>query len=349
VYIKSLSLLNFRSHQKKVIDLARGVNILVGENGVGKTNLLEAIFFSCVGRGFRTPRDKECIKFGENFAKVKTVAQKKFGEITVQITITDKAKQILINSVPISKTGELMGNVACVFFSPDELKLVKESPADRRRFMDIDISQIDKTYFYNLMRYNKTLKQRNALLKTINPKNEAEMRALDIWDGELAQVGAQIAARRVIFCEELNKIVPSIHKKLCEEELVSCKYETNAGDFLKSLSQSRAQDLHLKTTTVGIHRDDIYLELCKKDARVFASQGQQRTLALALKIAELEIFEKALGEKPILLLDDVFSELDDGRRERLLNLVQGGQTIITTTGITDTEAKKAEKIFRIQH
>jgi len=372
VFIKSLSLQNFRNHARTVVEFGEGINVLVGDNAQGKTNLIEAIYMTCIGRGFKSPRDREVIKFGQDFAKVKTTAVKKFGKISVEIavsTIQGKAgKSIKINEVPITRTGELMGTVPCVFFNPDELKLVKEAPADRRRFMDIDISQIDKIYFYNLLRYNKVLKQRNALLKSIGTSAD-EMRSLDIWDEQLATLGEQIINRRVLFCEELKKEVVGVHKVIAPGETIEVAYEGALGDIsprkssaspadnslakhapaplLSLLKSARANDLRLRTTTVGPHRDDIALSINGKDVRGFASQGQQRTVALSLKIAELKIFERVIGEKPVLLLDDVLSELDARRQAKLLDLIKEWQSIITTTEFSSQAPLAALRVFKV--
>jgi len=343
--IQSVQLVNFRNHARTSIELDPGINVLVGENAQGKTNLLEAIYITCVGRGFRSPRDKEVIRFGQDFAKVGTTAIKKFGKLDVEITISTKSeklppdkaglagptlKQIKVNQIPIAKMGELMGNVTCVFFNPDELRLIKDAPADRRRFMDIDISQMNKIYFYNLLRYNKILKQRNALLKNMNARPTAdELSSLDIWDEQLEKYAEQIIAARVDFCEKLKATVPAVHAALAPSETLTVDYECSTWN--KKLSDVREKDLRLRTTTVGPHRDDILLRLNGKDVRAFASQGQQRTVALSLKIAELKIFEAVTGEKPILLLDDVLSELDETRQAKLLELIKGWQSVITTT------------------
>ena len=349
MFIKSVALQNFRNHARTTLGFCEGTNILVGDNAQGKTNLLEAIYMTCIGRGFKSPRDREVIRFGQQFARVKSVATRKFGDTTVEITI-GPAKQILINGIPISKMGELMGTITCVFFNPDELKLVKESPADRRRFMDIDISQIDKAYFYNLLRYNKILKQRNALLKTLKVSQSGEIsedmsRALDIWDGQLAATGEQIINRRIFFCEELKKEVTTIHKILAPNETLAVQYETSAPSFLPALKTSREKDLRLRTTTVGPHRDDILLLINDRDVRAYASQGQQRTVALSLKMAELKIFEQHTGERPIILLDDVLSELDEARQSKLLGLIKGWQSIITATDFLPHD--KSIKVFKI--
>ena len=354
---KSISLENFRNHQKTTLVLGEGINVLVGDNAQGKTNLLEAIYMTCIGRGFKSPRDREVIRFDETVTRIKTVAQKKFGRIDVEIVISTapgkSGKQIKINGIPIQKMGELMGSVTCVFFNPDELKLVKESPADRRRFMDIDISQMDKIYFYNLLRYNKILKQRNALLKTTT-KTKDELSALDIWDEQLAKYANQIIGRRITFCEQLKESVVEIHNALAPDERLEISYEArpncstwNNGAFLNALKSAREKDLQLRTTTLGPHRDDILMTLNGRDVRSFASQGQQRTVALSLKLAELRIFEKQTGERPILLLDDVLSELDAHRQEKLFQLIKGWQSVITTTSfnLKDNASIKVFKVF----
>ena len=350
--IKRVQLKNFRNHASTVAELSPGINVIIGDNAQGKTNLLEAIYFTCVGRGFRSPRDREAIRFGQNFAKVSTTAEKSFGEISVEITLSTApgrtGKQVMINQVPIAKMGELMGSVTCVFFNPDELRLVKESPADRRRFMDIDISQMNKVYFYNLLRYNKILKQRNALLKGMSPKPTAdELSALDIWDEQLSAYADQIMKQRTAFCGDLQSLAPQIHAELAEGETLSVEYECSTWNILEKLKVAREKDLQLRTTTVGPHRDDILLKLDGKDVRLFASQGQQRSVALSLKIAELKIFERATGEKPILLLDDVLSELDAHRQARLFKLIDGWQCIITATAFDKSLAPTA-KIFKIK-
>ena len=360
MYVKTIALQNFRNHTRTLLELSQGINVLVGDNAQGKTNLLEAIYMTCIGRGFRSPRDREIIRFGQDFAKVKSIAAKKFGDISIEVVVATNPnrKQIKINGIPISKMGQLMGAITCVFFHPDELKLVKESPADRRRFMDIDISQIDKIYFYNLLRYNKILKQRNALLKHIGT-TDTEMQSLDIWDEQLAEIGEQIISRRMLFCEELKKEVDPVHKVLAPDEHIKVSYEMCMGhlkvnntssdpqiSFLEALRRARTNDLHLRTTTIGPHRDDILLSINGTDIRSYASQGQQRTVALSLKVAELRIFEKVTGEKPVLLLDDVLSELDQKRQDKLLAHIKDWQSIITATSF-DARANSEIKIFNV--
>ena len=341
MFIKNLEVKNFRNHADTKIDFSRGINVLVGDNAQGKTNLLEAVYLTCVGRGWRTRKDKEMIKFENEHSTVRTITTKKFGDIEVEISLQKQSKKIIkINKIPIQKMGELMGQVNCVFFSPDELRLVKEAPADRRRFLDIDISQVDKVYFYALLRYHKILAQRNALLKS--GASEDIESGLDIWDKELAKSGAYIIKKRIEFLELLKPITDRVHSFLVSgSEALDLVYEKNVetpdeDSFLVALKKSRANDLRLKTSTIGPHRDDIHISINEKDVRHFASQGQQRTVALSLKLAELELFKKLTGEAPVLLLDDVLSELDDTRQARLLEAIRSCQAILTTTSLPES-------------
>lgn len=327
--ITELTVDNFRNHTHTTLQLAAGVNVLVGPNGQGKTNLLEAIYLSCVGRGWRTSRDNEMVQFGKERALVQVTALKKFGTVNIAIQLgTGLKKSIAINQVPIAKVAELMGQINCIFFSPDELKLVKEAPADRRRFINIDLSQIDKSYFYALARYNKILQQRNAYLK-----DNQDPRELAIWDDQLIQQGNIIIAKRQAFIQQLTPYVADKHKILTGgKEKITLTYETCA-NFAQELAAARERDLRLRTTTVGPHRDDLAIMINGQDVRVFGSQGQQRTVALSIKLAELDLFTTLTGERPILLLDDVFSELDSSRRARLLIAIADTQTIITATDV----------------
>lgn len=370
--IQKVELARFRNHKETALELSPGVNVLAGKNAQGKTNLLEAVFLTCVGRGWRTNKDRDMINFAADAARVKTTVKRKFGHVTIEINLSRTTKKnIRINGVPVQKMGELMGQVNCVFFSPDELRLVKDAPADRRRFLDIDISQIDKAYFYALLKYNKILLQRNALLKS---KTEDIENGLDIWDAQLAKVGALIVARRVEFVDHLRENVVKMHRYLTgDRELIEISYEGIPGSadialvadraaepgvvnlarqleelLHKQIKETREKDLRLRTTTIGPHRDDLRITIEGNDVRYFASQGQQRTVALSLKLAELEIFRKATGEMPILLLDDVFSELDADRQTRLLKALSKCQSIITTVdfkidSISDVRAYKIEE------
>lgn len=325
--ITKLSLQNFRNHRATTLTLTPGINLLVGANAQGKTNLLEAIYLACVGRGWRTVRDAEMIEFGQERALVHVTAAKRYGTVEIAIQINQGTKKsIAINQVPIAKVAELLGQINCVFFSPDELKLVKEAPADRRRFLNIDLSQLDKSYFYALGRYNKILAERNAYLK-----NNPAPRELSIWDDQLVQVGQLLIAKRQAFVAKLTPYVERQHAALTgNQERIQITYETSP-DLARDLAAARERDLRLRTTTVGPHRDDLAILINGQDVRTYGSQGQQRTVALSIKLGELALFTDLTGEAPILLLDDVFSELDSSRQERLLTAIQNVQTIITTT------------------
>ena len=338
--ITSLTVDNFRNHTHSALQLADGINVLVGPNAQGKTNLLEAIYLSCVGRGWRAVRDNEMVQFGQTRALVQVTAEKRFGKVDIAIQLGQGLKKsIAINRIPIAKVAELMGQINCIFFSPDELKLVKEAPADRRRFLNIDLSQIDKSYFYALARYNKILQQRNASLK-----NNCDLRELSVWDQQLVQQGKILIQKRQVFLEKLAPYVVKKHQALTGgQESISISYETCA-DFEKDLAQARERDLRLRTTTVGPHRDDLAITINGKDVRVFGSQGQQRNVALSIKLAELDLFADLTGEKPILLLDDVFSELDSSRQARLLNIIADTQVVITAT-----DPVPVGKIFQVKN
>ncbi|MCL2570271.1 MAG: DNA replication/repair protein RecF [Firmicutes bacterium] len=348
MWIRELRVKDFRNHKNTKIVLDNGVNVFVGKNAQGKTNLLEAIFLTCVGRGWRTRNDREMINFDADTAVVKAVAQKSYGDVNVEILLSRTSKKaIKINSIPVQKMGELMGQINCVFFSPDELRLIKDAPADRRRFLDISLSQLDKNYFYSLLRYNKILAQRNSLLKSTTEDIE---RGLDIWDNELVKEGAKIIYKRIDFLQQIRPSVEGVHSFLTNKsESIEIVYESNLKldgcqediekCFLEALMIAREKDMRQRTTTIGPHRDDICISINGKDVRQFASQGQQRTVALSIKLAEVRVFKEQTGEMPVLLLDDVLSELDESRQERLLEAIKGVQAVITTTQNVDGAAK----------
>lgn len=337
MYLSRVQLKNFRNYSACDVRLDKGVNVIFGDNAQGKTNLIEAIFFSCVGRSPRTSKDKELIKWNEDAAYIKLFAAKDCGntEIETYLTHTEN-KRISVNGMPIARIGELMGTISVVFFSPDELKIVKDGPSDRRKFMDIDLSQMSRAYFYDLAKYNRILSQRNKLLKSGAAKEDT----LHVWDLQLSECGARIAVARKSFIDKLKPHAKSIHEFLTEgKETLFVEYDGIAGEdikdveaiLLKDLEAGRERDLRLCYTTAGVHKDDITLKIGTTDIRTYGSQGQQRTAALSLKLAELEIFRSEIGEPPILILDDVLSELDKSRQQKLLEKAQGLQTIITCT------------------
>jgi len=337
MFVKSLEVTNFRNYKKQQLELSNGTHIFTGGNGMGKTNLLEAVYFSSIGRSPRTPRDKELILWDEDKARVNLISEKAAGDEKVEIVISrNENKRITINGLPISKIGELMGVINTVFFSPSELKIVQSSPGERRSFMDIALCQISKAYFYLLSRYGKILQQRNKLLKSGNATNDS----LDIWDLQLAQIGAKVIKNRKGFLQSLAPLAKENHEFLSDgKESLVISYEGFSGErleeieaaFLKQLNLDRERDKKFGFTHAGPHRDDMLLRIGSVDIRTYGSQGQQRTTALSLKLSELKMFEEMRGESPVLLLDDVLSELDTTRQQKLLERVKGVQTLIACT------------------
>ena len=345
--IKKLYLKNFRNYSEETVEFSDGLNVLYGANAAGKTNMLEAVYLTIIAKTPRTTKEKELVLEGEKYAVVKVLVENNFRSHKVEIIIDDKGKKrILVDSLPINRAGELIGVVAVVFFSPDEMKLVKESPDYRRRFLDISLSQQQKEYFNALVKYNKILKQRNNLLKSEYDDMDA---MLDVYDVQLSDVGLVILDKRREFVNTLKTYALKTHKFLSDNgETLEVEYETELtkDNFLKLLKKNREKDKKLSFTTVGPHRDDLKLIVNGKDARKFASQGQQRSIALSLKFAELELYKIETGEKAVLLLDDVLSELDVKRRTQLLELSKEYQTILTCTEFDSYE--KAVK-FKIEN
>ena len=335
MYIKSLTLNNFRNYENEKITFSSGINMLVGNNAQGKTNCAEAIFYLCTGYSPRAGRDKQVIKNGCEKAEIVGVAESLYGEVEVKIIFTSKKKEVFLNGVPLDKIGELMGNINSVFFNPQDLKLIQQSPEDRRRFLDLAISQMDKSYFYALQRYRRILDQRNALLK--HPDREVIFETLSLWDKELATVALKIINKRQEFMQKLAPHAIDAHAFISGGEKLELSLETpyylggGVEELIASYAEKTEKDLVLGYTTVGPHRDDIKIKVNGEDVRVYGSQGQQRTCALSLKLGELETFKNAFNEYPVLILDDALSELDKNRRNRLIDRLSGIQTIITTT------------------
>lgn len=340
--IQSVELINFRNYEKEKIHFKNNLNVIVGKNAQGKTNLLESIFLCCVGKSFKTNVEKDLINKTKTTASVRINFTNKTGNVNVVIGLENNKKFVKLNEINLLKISQLLGNLCCVFFSPNELKLIKETPDDRRKFINLDLSQINKEYYFNLIRYNNILKERNKLLKMY--ENETTIKeTLPIWDTQLASVGAKIIKDRLNFINNLNSYAHIEHKNLTNnEENLFISYNSFENfenktekeieqSLLSSLKNAYEKDIKLKFTTIGPHRDDIKFTINGFDVKNFASQGQQRTVALSLKLAELEIFKGVLGEYPVLLLDDVFSELDDERQAKLINRIKSIQTIITTT------------------
>ena len=353
--IKSLKLKNYRNYDLLNLNFDPHTNILYGDNAQGKTNILEALYLSGTTKSHRGTKDRDVIQFGFDESHIETVVEKK--GICFQIDMhlkKNSPKGIAIDKVPIRRASELFGIVYFVFFSPEDLNIIKEGPAGRRRFIDLELSQLDKIYLSNLSNYNRIINQRNSLLKDIyGQKNLIE--TLDIWDMQLASYGKKILERRKEFIEQVNQIISDIHYKLTgNKESISISYESGIGNMSleDALKKYRERDMRMKSTTVGPHRDDIcFTSDSGIDVRKFGSQGQQRTAALALKLSEIELVKNVIGDTPILLLDDVLSELDKHRQNYLLDSIHDIQTIITCTGLDEfvNHRFSINKIFHIKN
>ncbi len=339
MYLSNIKLNNFRNYKSLNLDLSENINVLLGKNAQGKTNLLEAIFFCGIGKSFKSVKDKELIKWEEESGKIEIEIQKKYRKQKIEINLSKSLKKnIKIDGISIIRIGDLLGEIPVVFFSPDELKLIKESPEERRKFMNISLSQTDKKYFYLLRRYEKILANRNKLLKETKDI-EVLRQTIDIWDRVLVDVAEKIIKERERFIKEitpfaekaLDYISGGKEKLRVEYKGLKSENQTYSEILAKKLKQNIEKDFKLGYTSIGPHRDDIDIYLNEIEVKNFASQGQQRTVALSLKLAELEIMKQKTGEYPILLLDDVFSELDSERREKLLKFTTRTQTFITCT------------------
>lgn len=350
--IKSLNLMNFRNYDNLNIDFDEKTNILYGKNAQGKTNILEAIYMCSTTKSHRGNKDKEIIKFKEEEAHVKLILEKNKANHRIDLHLKkNKTKGIAINGYPIKKHGEIFGLLNIVFFSPEDLEIIKKGPGERRRFLDTELCQINKLYLHNLINYNKVLVQRNNLLKQI-PKNKNLIDTLSVWDEKLIEHGRKIISFRNKFIKNLNEIINNIHFKLtAERENLKIKYEPNveSDDFYNRIKKNRDRDIYLGSTTCGPHRDDMCFIIDGIDIRIYGSQGQQRTVALSLKLAEIELVKTIIKEKPILLLDDVLSELDRSRQNDLLNSIGDIQTILTCTGLEEFISNRFEynKIFSV--
>lgn len=352
MYIKSIQLKNFRNYENLTMDFHPEKNILYGDNAQGKTNILEALFYCAMTKSHKGSKEKEIIKMNEKEAHIRMAFEKKGVTRRIDMHLKrNRAKGVAIDGVPIRKSSELVGLVNVVFFSPEDLGIIKHGPSERRRVIDMELCQLDKVYFHDLTKYNQVINQRNNLLKQIG-SNKDLLGTLDIWDEQLIEYGSRIIQRREKHIELLNEMIAPIHERLSggREKLV-LKYEANTSmdAFGVRVCQNRERDLFQKITTVGPHRDDIQFLIQGIDIRKYGSQGQQRTSALSLKLAEIEILKRAVGEKPVLLLDDVLSELDRNRQNYLLDCIQDIQTIITCTGLEEfvQERVKINQLYKV--
>ncbi|MDD3402441.1 MAG: DNA replication/repair protein RecF [Hespellia sp.] len=364
--VKSLKLKNYRNYTILDIDFDSHTNILYGDNAQGKTNILEGLYLSGTTKSHRGTKDRDLIQFGFEESHIEAIVEKKGTTFQIDMHLKkNHPKGIAINKVPIRRASELFGIVHFVFFSPEDLNIIKDGPAGRRRFMDLELSQLDKVYLSNLANYNHIVNQRNALLKEAY-FNKNVLETLDVWDLQLVKYGNEIIDRRKKFIKQVNKIIFSIHSNLTGgKENLSISYESNIGEIPleKALNKNRERDLKFKSTSAGPHRDDLIFTVTSADQesenqlsragidiRKFGSQGQQRTAALSLKLSEIELVKGQIHDTPILLLDDVLSELDKNRQNYLLDSIHDIQAVITCTGLDDfiNHRFSINKIFHIQ-
>ena len=352
--IKSLKLKNFRNYDLLNLEFDQATNIFYGDNAQGKTNILEALYLTGTTKSHRGSKDRDMIQFGKEESHLETIVERNGIDYQIDMHLKkSRPKGIAINKLPIRKASELFGIINMVFFSPEDLNIIKNGPAERRRFIDLELSQLDKVYLNDLSNYNKIVNQRNHLLKEIE-FNKSALATLDVWDMQLVHYGERIIERRKEFIQQVNEIVSNIHKKLTgNREELFLYYEPSNGviSFEQALLKNKEKDLRLKSTSVGPHRDDICFIAGNLDIRRFGSQGQQRTAALSLKLSEIELVKRTIKDKPVLLLDDVLSELDKHRQNYLLDSIDDIQTLITCTGVEDfvNHRFSINKIFHVQN
>ncbi len=339
MYVKELKLDGFRNYEKEHFTFSSGTNMIYGNNAQGKTNALEAVYLFSIGKSFRTQQDRELIHFEKDFTRISVLFEDQTRENEIEIVVRrDRKKQIKVNGVPITKMGELIGKFTVVLFSPDELNLTKGSPNARRRFLDIAVSQMRPKYYHILRRYNKVLEQRNNLIKKLRASHDDTLRdTIAVWNEKLADYGMRIIEYRKQFVEKLRVFSKNIHFEISGEAFeVRYKpaFETKE-QFINKLTASFAKEIEQGFTLYGPHRDDLDIETNGRDIKVYGSQGQHRSAVLALKLAQADMIFEDTGEYPVLLLDDIMSELDADRRAYLAGKIRDKQVIITCTDVED--------------
>ena len=352
MFIESLELQNFRNYKTLSLQLDRGTNILFGDNAQGKTNILEAVYLGGTTKSHRGSKDREMIRFEQDEAHIRMQVKREAVSCRIDMHLKkNKSKGIAINGVPIRKASELFGAVNMVFFSPEDLQIIKEGPGERRRFLDLELCQLSKVYLNQLTNYNKILNQRNKLLKDLAFMPDL-LPTLEVWDEQLASYGGQLILAREEFVEQLNEISVGIHANLTgEKERLELVYEPNVQreQFSLMLKKNRDKDIRFKLSSVGPHRDDLCVKINGIDIRKYGSQGQQRTAALSLKLSEIYLVKRLIHDTPVLLLDDVLSELDGSRQNYLLQSIRDIQTLITCTGLDDFVSHQfnINRVFRV--
>ena len=353
MFIKSLKLKDYRNYDLLNLEFDKATNIFYGDNAQGKTNILEAVYLSGTTKSHRSSKDRDLIRFQCEESHIETVVVKNGMPYQIDMHLKKNSpKGIAINRIPIKKATELFGLMNFVFFSPEDLNIIKNGPSERRRFMDLELSQLDKLYLKDLTSYNRIVNQRNKLLKDASFQPSL-LDTLDIWDMQLISYGNKIISRRKQFIQEVNEIIEEVHSKLTGgKEKIILSYESGCGTLSleEAVLRNRERDIKMKSTSAGPHRDDICFRIGDIDIRRFGSQGQQRTAALSLKLSEIELVKKIIKDTPVLLLDDVLSELDKNRQNYLLDSIHDIQTLITCTGVDEFVNHRfaINKIFHVQ-
>ena len=356
MFIKRLQMLNYRNYNALDIELCPNVNVFMGDNAQGKTNILEAIYYCAFAKSHRTSKDKELINWNGEHAFISVDVGRERLDKRIDISILkDGKKSIRINKIKIKKIGELFGNFNVVMFSPEDLRIIKDSPGVRRKFIDMELCQLNPKYYYNLVQYNKVLNERNILLRNRNTSSEM----LEIYDMQLVEFGYNIIRDRIKYIESLNKYAEKIHSDITSgKEKINFKYISTIKDlenfkenFYTLLEKNRSKDCDRGITSIGPHRDDFFVYINDIDTKSYGSQGQQRTAVLTMKFSSLEIIKELTGEFPVLLLDDVLSELDFNRKKYILSTIGQIQTVITCTGIEDLYEYLDEKakVFKVKN
>lgn len=356
MYIKNIMLVSYRNYKHIELSLGKNVNVFIGDNAQGKTNILEAVYYGAFAKSHRTSKDKELINWQNDKAYISLLVARENRDKRIDINILrDGKKAIKINSIKISKIGELFGTFNVVMFSPEDLKIIKEAPSLRRKLLDMELSQINKHYYFNLVQYNKILAERNMLLKNRN----IDYDVLEIYDLQLVRHADYIISERLKYIEKVNYYGEEIHNEITSgKEKINFKYNPTVeyskdftSNFLEKLKKNLSKDKEKGLTSIGPHRDDFNVFINGIDVKTFGSQGQQRTSILTMKFSSLKIIKEVTGESPVLLLDDVLSELDVNRKRYVLSTISGIQTVITCTGIEDLEdyLDDKAKIFNVSN
>lgn len=363
MHLQSIRLTNYRNYKQTEVAFEQDINLLLGENAQGKTNMLEAIYVLAMAKAHRMPKDKELIRWNQEYAKIEGRAERKNGCISLEIVISEQGKKAKLNSLEQQKLSDYVGALNVVMFAPEDLALVKGSPSVRRRFIDMEIAQIQPVYLHDLGQYQKLLQQRNKLLKDLQRQSGQErMTMLDIWTESLIELAAKIVDQRFRFLMKLQNCAYPIHNEISSGiERLKLNYlptvDVSDNDdlsniieaYAKKFAKIKEREIERGTTLIGPHRDDLAFFVNDKNVQTYGSQGQQRTTALSLKLAEIELINAEVGEYPLLLLDDVLSELDHKRQSHLLNTFQGKvQTFVTTTSIEGVYHKTMQRATTYQ-